>query len=72
MARTYDLDLTLVEFQRYIDMYVAIGNGSIDFGVVGPGDMVLGLSQGDNRVVAVSQEKRRRSIDGSSAIGWLF
>ncbi|MER5322960.1 ABC transporter substrate-binding protein [Streptosporangium roseum] len=52
----YGLDIELVEFNRYTDMRVALENGSIDFGTIGPGDMALSADSGRSDMVVLAGE----------------
>ena len=55
-GKKYGLDIELVEFNRYTDMRIALENGSIDFGTVGPGDVALSADGGSSRLVAIAGE----------------
>jgi ABC-type nitrate/sulfonate/bicarbonate transport system substrate-binding protein len=53
-AAKYGLDIELIHFNRYSDMRVALENGSIDFGTVGPGDLALSADSGRSNIVALA------------------
>jgi ABC-type nitrate/sulfonate/bicarbonate transport system substrate-binding protein len=53
-AAKYGLEIELVHFNRYSDMRVALENGSIDFGTVGPGDLALSADSGRSNIIALA------------------
>ncbi|MGW5750938.1 hypothetical protein [Nocardia rhamnosiphila] len=70
----YGLDIELVEFNRYSDMRVALENGSIDFGTVGPGDVALSADSRKSQLVALAGEATGADLlakrAGSGPLSW--
>ncbi|WP_327151083.1 ABC transporter substrate-binding protein [Nocardia sp. NBC_01329] len=70
----YGLDIELVEFNRYSDMRVALENGSIDFGTVGPGDVALSADSRKSQLVALAGQATGADLlakrAGSGPLSW--
>lgn len=68
----YGLEIELVEFKRYPDLRVAVGNGSVDYGTVSPVDIALAADSDEKSLIALAgQAKGGDLIAKSSKLGTL-